>query len=699
MGRKFITNGHISIDLLYMERRFKTHSRVINDLFAQYGNTFVAFCELINNSIQANAKNIYIFLDYPKPEEISSLAVKKIVIKDDGIGVSEPEFGDKITYIGTDSKTGGKGIGRFAALQIGAMATIETVGYDEAKDLYTKIEFSITEDFFRKNKDLSQTAINSNDSVLEGKQSTYYQVTIEELYDFARTEKDKKKRLDEHFLITKIKDAIFTRYPIKIFNKEVKFYVNNEYLDPKDFVIGKPDNIKTSFKDKKGDDHDILFRYFNITSQSSHNIKVFLTVRNAGIDTIAATFDFDAKWLSPKIGSWFVYIDSELFTTDILRNFDFGDLGDDNAKLIRTHVKDHLNGFFREKNKEFDDFKTKLRNDRYYPYKQHLPTSNSKVIAFDKLAYLVEEKYHILKEESDIREIVYPLIDKSIGNGNFKNILSSILKLDKKFVERFNDLLEKTELEQVIEFSEKVARKQQDLEFLDKIVYSEISKHILERKQLHKVIEKMLWVFGEQYGASTNLLSDKNLENNLNQLRAKFLEYKPNKEKDNFIDLQDKKLKSITDLFMYSERILDEESREVLIVELKAPKVKISSKELQQVKDYAFEVESKGKFSSNINYKILLVGSDFTAQTSSEIKATSKGRKNPYFYHENADRDIEIWVIKWSDLIENTKRKLSYLSNVLKIKDVDVKEKFETDFENINIEKISSRLQKADLFA
>ena len=678
-----------------MERKFITHSRVINDLFAQYSNTFIAFCELMNNSLQAKSKNIYITIDQAREDELTPTLVKQIIIKDDGIGVCESEFSYKILHIGTDAKNGGKGIGRFAALQIGSSATIETVGYDEINKQFTKTSLSITEDFFKSHKDISKIPINTTDEVLTGKHNTYYQVTINNLYSTSRTDIDKKKKLDENLLVDKIMDAIFVRYPVKIFNKDVNFYVNGSYLNPTDFVVGNPYKPKTTYIDKKGVPHDIFFTYLNIKS-SVPTIKVFLTVGNAGINTVAASFEFDAQWLSPKIGTWFVYIDSELFTTDMLRNFDFGDL-DENGKHIRSFIKDHLNNFFKEKNKEFDNFKTNLRNDVYYPYKSGSATSNSKVIIFDKLAYLVEEKYHILNEQSSLREIVYPLIDKSIASGSFKNILSSILKLDKKFIVKFNDLLEKAELEDVIEFSEKVATKQNDLEFLEKIVYGDISNCILERKQLHKVLEKMLWVFGEQYSDSTKLLSDKNLENNLLKLRDEFLPFIASKDKENLIELSEKKLKSITDLFLYSEKILDEDSREILIVELKAPKVNLSKKELQQAKDYAYQIEKKGEFSNNLFYKILLVGSDFTDQTKSEIKGTSKDKKNPYFYWANDNNNIEVWVIKWSDLIENTKRKLKYISAALKIKDVDVKQKFEQDFEEIEIEKISSRLQKTEM--
>ena len=49
----------------------------------------------------------------------------------------------------------------------------------------------------------------------------------------------------------------------------------------------------------------------------------------------------------------------------------------------------------------------------------------------------------------------------------------------------------------------------EELEFIEKLTYSEISKHVKERKELHKFLEKMLWIFGEEfYNAPQNL--DKN---------------------------------------------------------------------------------------------------------------------------------------------------------------------------------------------
>ncbi len=261
-------------------------------------------------------------------------------------------------------------------------------------------------------------------------------------------------------------------------------------------------------------------------------------------------------------------------------------------------------------------------------------------------------------------------------------------------ISKFSDLLEKTDLDNIVEFSDKVASKIEDIEFLEKLVYSEISKNVKERKELHKFLEKMLWVFGEEYSESTKLLSDKNLEKNLTQLRQDCLMFKPSKDGDNINVIDEKPVKSITDLFMYNERVLDAKRREVLVVELKAPKVKISPKEIEQVMKYAREIEKLDASSSNIHYKILLISSKINSDAEFQIKGNQRNEDNPYFYFRNENKNIEIWIMKWSDLLENVKRKLKYMSAILNTKDIDVQEKAEKDFADIEFNKVSSSLKR-----
>jgi hypothetical protein len=673
-----------------MKRKFTTNSRLVNELFANYISTFSAFCELINNSIHAKAKNIRIDIDYTDESELHPLVIKKIIIQDDGNGVHVNELKEKILDIGTNNKEGGKGIGRFAAFQIGKSIEIETIGYSSEDKSFSKVVIPLVFENFKTNINLSEIDIDTKEEILKGKHDTYYKVTISDLYDSTVTEHEPKKKIIDKFLLKNIQDSIFERYPLKIFNKEVTYHINGKSINPADFVVGTPSKKVIDYADKKGDEHKILFDFIQI--KNFEKIKVFLTTKNAGIQTIANGFEYDANWLSPKIGGWFIYISSDSLSSDMYRNVDLDGL-DENVRHYKDFVKAQLNEFFKEKNKEFDNFTEKLKRDEFYPYKEK-SSSQSKVILFDKLAYLVEDRYNILNEQNKLREMVYPLIDRTISNGELDKILRGILKLNSKLITKFSDLLEITELENIIEFSDKVAKKLEHLDFLEKLVCSEISKNVKERKELHKFLEKMLWIFGEEYNESTKLLSDKNLEKNLTQLRNDILQYKPSKTDNNICEKTEKHLRSITDLFMYSEKILDDKKREVLIVELKAPKVKISPKELGQVMKYAREIEKVQYFPSKINYKVLLVSSEINEDARFDIEGRQKGQDNPYFYFKNESNNIEIWVMKWADLLENVKRKLKYMSNILETKDVDVQEKAKRDFEEIDFGRTSSSLKK-----
>ena len=122
--------------------QISTNSRVIKDLLTKYKDTFTALCELVNNSIQAKSTTIDLVLEYNNSIGSKS-PITKLEIKDDGMGVTSSEFKKKILEIGTDVKTGGQGIGRFGALQIGDKMTIETVAFDNYRNEFAKVIFPL----------------------------------------------------------------------------------------------------------------------------------------------------------------------------------------------------------------------------------------------------------------------------------------------------------------------------------------------------------------------------------------------------------------------------------------------------------------------------------------------------------------------------------------------------------------------------
>lgn len=673
-----------------MIRKLTTNSRLVNDILAAYINTYKALCELINNSIQADAKNIRLTIDYADENMLSPLPVKRIVLRDDGYGVHINEIEEKLLDIGTANKKGGKGVGRFAAFQIGNKFTIETIGYSQDTKTWSHAVIPLQSEDFKKENDVRQVDIDTVEELLDKKADTYYQITIEELYEVESGKLEQRKKLTKHFNKNNIKDSLFETYCLKVFNGDISIYVNDEKINPKDYIIGEPEHRLCDYVDKKGNKHRMEMDYIQI--KGLDRIRVYLTTLNAGVHENAVCFEYAAPWLSPNIGGWLIYYYAEGINSDVLRNADLEDMDEEFASY-RQFVKEKLNDFFKGKNKKYDEFVNNLREDTYYPFKDD-NTSESQLLAFDKLAYMVEDKYGFLEKKDKARSVLYPLVKRSISSGDFEFVLKSVLKLSDKSVKQFNELLGRSELEDVIEFSDKVSKKMQDLEFIEKLTISEISKHVKERSELHKFLTKMLWIFGEQYSNNTTLLSDKNLENNIRQLSEDCMEYKASKKDDNINEaVKGSAKKNITDLFMYSERILDEEKREVLIVELKAPKVKISPKELGQARKYATQIAQSAYAPNDVNFIVLLVSSEINKEAQLEIPGKEG---NPYFLMSPKNSNVSVYVMRWADLIEKSRRRLQYLSSLLKTKDVDVVEKAMKEFPEVDFG-LTSTLRKKSL--
>ena len=337
-----------------MERSFSASTSLVRKIFANYPNTFGAFCELINNSIQANAKNIWIDIDYVDDDTISPYIIKKIVIKDDGNGVFLDDVNDKLLNIGTENKQGGKGVGRFAALQLGQKVTIESVGYSIEKKEFSKILVPLRASDFRQSN-IDTVKINTEECILE-KGPTCYCVTIEDFYDSEWTKTHSHNRLSLKLLKQNIEESIFERYLLRIFKKEISIHINGRKIEASHYLLNDPVRKEVKYTDKKGIDHSIFISYSNV--KCYNKIRVFITERIAGINEIISNFEFTAKWMRPEVGGWIVFVDSSTIDTSIFKDNDMDELSDE-YRSFTTFIKNNLTNFFVEKTKLCDEFFSK----------------------------------------------------------------------------------------------------------------------------------------------------------------------------------------------------------------------------------------------------------------------------------------------------------------------------------------------------
>lgn len=674
-----------------MDYFFTVHERLFGELLAKYPNTFVALCELVNNSLQAKAKEIRITLNSAPVSKLTETTLERIVVKDDGCGVSKSEFEWKIMQVATDAKEGGKGIGRFAALQLGSSMEIETVAYDAIDKSFFRTCVPINSRGWGELKTLDKVRVAVDPEKLDGQQQPYYQVTITDFYGDADIKRDSHKRVHRDLLMENIEAALFARYAETMVRGSTAFFVNNKKIDAANYVVGQPEKTHEEFTALDGKNYPMDFTFLLVKAKSSEsNHRVFLRVGNGGIPTVACEFDYAAADI-PESNRWFVMVDSPYFDAeaDTCRNLFIAEL-DQHARHLKDALKTHIDGFFAKRYEHYKTFLEQLKTDAFYPFRTRKPSSESRGVVFNQIAYAVENEHHLLGKQNDIRKLVYALIDRSLNQGDFAELIREVIKLDDATIARFRALSERVDLENVVSFCDEVARKSQFLDFLHEIVYGDIAKHVSERKQLHQIVKRHLWVFGESYNDTPILCSDKGLHNNLEKLRQKFFTFPPSEAEGNLVEIADEPTRSITDLFFYNDKILDDARREVMVVELKAPRVRLSDCELRQAKKYAFEIQQQGVFPENLIYKIILVSSDMTPMMKKELG--QRDPNNRWVVHRPDGKPVEVWMVNWSELIDACRRKLAYLGNVLQTKDLEVREQWEKEFPDVDLQKLRSVL-------
>lgn len=687
-----------------LKMRMSTHARLLKDVLTQYKTTFYALKELINNSIQANARHINIILAPSACDEdsIKYHPIDTIEIFDDGCGVPTSLFEDTIMNIATDSKEGGMGIGRFGALQIGNKMTIETVGFDKHSNKKTKTSITFSSSDLT-NKNLAEQTFNVYSEEIDDKTSTYYRVKIEDLYNYASEPQKKNKLSDEFLSVEKFKQALFESYPFEIFEGEKKFRVNDIELLREDFCIGTPSVKTVPYIDAKGCSHDVNLHFYNVKLKDK-DISVFFQINNAGVMTSIAKYQYSSPWHTADSGAWYVMVDSNIITRDMMSNFDLIDLGVEDAKGLQELIKGAIDTFFKETNVKYTSFIEKLTKDKSYPY----PSINAserpslEINVFNHTAYLLELEQNLIESNNTARKTIYPMVKKVIEDGNTEFLVNNIIQLSDEKRLQFCKLLDATDLDDVIGFSSSVARRTQFLDFLHEICYGDISKRLKERKQLHKIVEKELWIFGEEYNDSTRLWSDKSLENNLEQLHKEYFCYEPTEAEENLIKEFKEIDKDITDLFFYNRKKLGNSREEVVIVELKAPSCAIANKEIEQIERYRDRILDNPAFPKNkTSYKIILISSKLTKGAGRKLKGAlnQNNETDPFLYSAiNEDgADVRLYIMNWADLIAVNKKRLTYLSESLKVKEEDVNDKFLREYPELVDENSRNRFNKRNL--
>ena len=236
-------------------------------------------------------------------------------------------------------------------------------------------------------------------------------------------------------------------------------------------------------------------------------------------------------------------------------------------------------------------------------------------------------------------------------------ILGEILKLPKRKQEDLAELLRDVSLSAIISAAKIVADRLKFLTGLEAILFDpDTKKRLKERSQLHRIIAQNCWLFGEEYNLSAD---DKSLTEVLRK-HLKIL------GEDIIVDEPVKhvsKERGIVDL-MLSRAIRRHRADDLthLIVELKAPKVKINRDEITQLEEYAISVMKDERFKSvNTTWVFWAISDDYGDYAEYRMEKTD-GRTDGKIKQAN---NLSIWVKTWAQVLDENRARLQFFQERL----------------------------------
>jgi hypothetical protein len=324
----------------------------------------------------------------------------------------------------------------------------------------------------------------------------------------------------------------------------------------------------------------------------------------------------------------------------------------------REAIRDHFNARRRERRREQVEH---WKETGVYPYKSEPAneTERAERAVFDVVSGTLVP--HISKTRKQA-QLTLELLRDAIRHdpGKLTTILHEVVALNEADRETLTKLLSETTLSAIIRSANVVASRHKFLVALEHLLFDpDDSGKVGERDHLHKVLEHELWVFGESY----HLMST---ERSLTELLRNHLKLDglPTKDVETVRRWDGKTGR--TDLHLAAKNKEHDRIRH-LVVELKAPDITASRKELDQVEDYANAILSTAAFTGDrTSWDLILVVTDYDDLVRRRIKGDDF--ELGMFFEPQKEQGrplVRAYVRRWRDVIDENKRRLEFMTNAL----------------------------------
>jgi hypothetical protein len=324
------------------------------------------------------------------------------------------------------------------------------------------------------------------------------------------------------------------------------------------------------------------------------------------------------------------------------------------ANHLVDQARSQMRKYFRSRKANLAaDWVTEWKQQGIYPYKELAvdTVDEAQRQVFDICALTVAEYLESFRKgDNENKRFVLEMLKLAVQDNPpaLKNVLENVLKLPPEKQEELSDLLDKSSLDNLIEAGALITERLDFLAGLNALLFERESKaELLERSQLHKILENETWIFGEEFHLSH---SDEGLTT---VLRSEISMLRDSKdETDNPIDVKvvrDDGSKAVIDLMLAREIPQNfSGKREFLVVELKRPSKKVDLKVKSQIESYALTIVEREEFDKrNTKWTFIAVSNDMTPQA--EATVNQNNLPQGFFYDND---NVRIGLASWSTIIQ-----------------------------------------------
>lgn len=594
--------------------------------------------ELVWNSLDADATEVSIRINK------NGLGNESITIDDNGEGISTKQANSFLSYIGNSWKAkkdettsgrplhGQKGEGRFKTFSLGSF--IEWDSTYKERDTFHRIKIYFKSD----NGNKLETIKEQCDSNVN---KTRLKVTITNL----------PKRIT-NYNFDDLKDELTQTFAAHLYSyPEIKIYINGYEIEPNE-AIQEITSYEIEVPKLEGIHTVRIIEWTNIKAK-----QLFLCKKNG---TVLKDLRMESSKIRSLGYSFSAYLLSDYITElDSEHTLDLFDMQTEGKELLSEAYKKVNEHFKKRKDKEDQARLDKWKELGIYPFEDAVDLGNiekAKRGLFDIIASKVEDNLpKFEKADNRTKKFTFKLLSQSLQDNpqSIQKIITEVLNLNQEEQDNFAQLLNKTSLSSIIKSAKIVADRLDFLEGLESLVFKH-KKTLLERDQLHKILDNEAWIFDEHFALSgTEKRLEEVLEIHLKELGKRSDDDRPvliNDDKQGRVDL------------MLSKAVQVRPGHyDYLVVELKRPSQNINDKVISQIMGYGMAVKDDARFDkSKSNWKFIVISNELDKMA--EARSTEKSRPHRCVYHEDK---IEVYAFPWSEVISNAKARLKFYQDQL----------------------------------